>query len=490
MKSKIKVAIIVLVVILVSIVSFVGVYHKDKNKMVNYLPDYTLDSTLVGYRKLVLTVDESSLPSATEETKNEENTTAENTVENTVENVAATEENATTEENVVNETENTTSEEKKDDKKAVNYENLEIYKSAVAVYRNRLKTIGVVNYTVSYDENTGDIEINIPENDQTDTIYSDLTQIGKFEIKDSETQETLINNDDVSSVKVKTVEQKAGTTTVYLDIQFNVKGTNKYSKITEKYQNKTENVEVSNDENNTDTAASTESTDKTVDLVIDGQKLLSTDFDSISDNGNLQLTIGSADSTNYEEINTLRYGGLNIAGLMENDPLPCAFNAKIDRHVGAVLSNKDIMTIVYIEIAIAVIIAGFIIAKYKAKGILATVISVGFLAILLIVIRYANVTLSIDGLFGIGLVYIINSVFAVLVFENVDTKESAKKQSKALVDVIKKYTLIVIPEIITAFICCLAQWESVYSIGMVMFWGVLISWIYNTVVAYFLKNNK
>ena len=103
MKNKIKVARVVLLVVLVSIISFVGIYHKEKNKMVNFLPDYSLDSTLVGYRKLVLNVDKSSFHSA--EKKSEENTTAEN---NTVENAVTTEEN--TVENAVTAEENTANE--------------------------------------------------------------------------------------------------------------------------------------------------------------------------------------------------------------------------------------------------------------------------------------------------------------------------------------------------------------------------------------------
>ena len=110
-------------------------------------------------------------------------------------------------------------------------------------------------------------------------------------------------------------------------------------------------------------------------------------------------------------------------------------------------------------------------------------------AVLAVILLVAVIITAVKG-FNVGLVYLINNIFSILMFEKVDEKGSKKKNTKELNEVIKKYTLIVIPEIITAFICCLAQWETVYSIGMVMFWGVLISWIYNAVVAYFLRNNK
>ena len=51
--------------------------------------------------------------------------------------------------------------------------------------------------------------MDLPEDDKTDIILSDLTEVGKFTIEDSETGEVLLDNGDVKSVKFG--QQNTGT---------------------------------------------------------------------------------------------------------------------------------------------------------------------------------------------------------------------------------------------------------------------------------------
>ena len=60
LQKKINIVIILLAIILVSIISFVGVYKKYQNKMINVIPNYNVGTNLDGHRKAVIEVDNST----------------------------------------------------------------------------------------------------------------------------------------------------------------------------------------------------------------------------------------------------------------------------------------------------------------------------------------------------------------------------------------------------------------------------------------------
>ena len=147
-QKKLSIVLILLLIILVSIISFVGIFYQEKNQMVNVIPAYSLGTDLSGYRKILLTVDEDD--------------------ENNTEDV-------------------------------LTYDN---YVKSANVIKTRLKSMGIEDYTVRCDESTGQIEITIPENDQTEYILSDITQKGSFEIRNTANDEVLMNNDDIVAESV------------------------------------------------------------------------------------------------------------------------------------------------------------------------------------------------------------------------------------------------------------------------------------------------
>ena len=106
---------------------------------------------------------------------------------------------------------------------------------------------------------------------------------------------------------------------------------------------------------------------------------------------------------------------------------------------------------------------------------------------MLIVIRYANVVESLDGILSIFVCYVINSVFAFMISKVLGNKDLTKKESKKSVNnVIKKYGLIIIPELIIATVCLFTSWSAIFSFGMILFWGIVISFVYNVAVTKFI----
>ncbi len=507
-QKKLNIALVILIIILVSLISFVGIYHLDKNQMVSSLPNYILGTDVSGYRFVTL------VPSEIQsDTENESIDLGEAKIED--ENSVETENN-TDGESTENQNEDNSAEKEK--------EKLNNYKKAEEVFRARLKALKIDDFVLAFDEKTGKIELSLPENEQTDVILSDLVQKGNFEVSDTNTGETLLTNKDVKSVNVSATDTY-GYSIVGMDINFNLNGTKIFKDITEQYNSnatiivnavdnetsedtsETENnvseettdenttQENTSEENTTDenavdeSEASGEEVNKTIDIKIDDTVMLSTSFDEVIDSGKLELSMGSyIDET---DLKSALYGGYNIAAIIENDPLPIDYEITGNIYVGGTIQTSDINTIIYVLIGIGVVISIAMIVKFKMKGVLSTILSVGYIAVLLIALRYTNVTLSLEGIFAIGFAFILNLGFYYVLFEKIKDKKLTREEKIENYDkTLKKYCISIIPLIILSIICCFINWDSIYSFGMVTFWAIDISILYNLIVTNFIVRSK
>lgn len=437
-QKKLNLVLIVLIILLLSIVSFGGIYIKDKSNMKNILPSYKLGNDLKGYRQVNFVVEESN-------------------------------------------------DESQDTKK---YEAGD-YRKAADIFKKRLNSLKIDNYTVSCDEYSGKIVITLPEDDKTDTILSDLAETGKFSIVDSTTNEELLNNKDVKSVKVG-VQQGVSSAQMYMSINFNTKGSSKFAQITKNYQNTVEENTVQNESSenasneaeteNNEESTSEEKSSKQVTLKVDDADLMTTDFSQVIDNGVLTLTLGTS-STSTEIDQTQLDSAANLAAIIENEALPVDYKVDSNTYIGSVVDTNTIKGIICIEVAIALAIALVIIIRFRLNGLYAIVLSVGYVAITLICVRLANVTISLEGIIAVLLSYVANILFSVLLLKDYKNSLSKKDKTRLLNNVIKKYTLVLIPELLISIVCCFTIWVPLFSFGMVMFWGLIISWIYNVVIS-------
>ena len=464
-QKKLNVLLVVLVVILLSIASFVGIFTAQKSDMKDIIPSYILSADLVGYRQVTLQIkEETESTGDTAENKTTENTTSE---------------------------ENKTEENKEEKKELTAEEKAANYRDNADVVRSRLKSLKIENFTVTADEVTGKMEITVPEDTRTDIILSDICQVGKFKIADKDTGEELMNNDDVSSVVIGNTSY-SGSLTTYMSINFNSKGRGKFSDITAKYQNvlvpagTAVNTAANSTENsaNTTTSVSTESqyVDKQVVIYLDETELLTTDFDTVVSNGQLPLTLGDL-SEDKDQYNSAK----NLAAIMENKPMHDKYEVTGNTYVAAPVENNIVKVLIYVEIAIALLIALILIVKFGYKGMLASVINVGFVAILLLVIRLTNVKLSLDGIMAIEAGYILQAIYSFMICGLLKNKDlSTKELKEGSTKLLKQFVLIVIPILILSVVCCLAEWAAIFSVGMIVFWSIVIALVYNFIVTKFL----
>ena len=308
--SKIKTITIILAIILVALVGFFGVYTHVQNRMENQVKEYSYATDINGARKLKLKVSDETNDSG--EAKNSEE---------------------------VKTTEN--------------------YKLSKEIIENRLKESDVQDYKIRVNESTGDIWIELPENKDTDQIISNLTVVSKFEITDSDTQEVLMNNDDIKSVQVLygSESQTSTGTSVYLSIQFNKEGTKKFEEITNKYTpnattdsttdennsqeetNTTEETTNSTEEGTDNSTESEEKKEKQVSMKIDDTEIIKTSFEQPIANGLLQLSYGQS-STDNATIEENANKANEVAVLLRNKKLPITYEVEENQYVLSDISRK------------------------------------------------------------------------------------------------------------------------------------------------------
>lgn len=439
----------ILVILAICLISFIGIFIKDKNQMVNILPDYKLSMNLTGARTIKLVVDEStneviydSEGNVSTDGKNDDGTLKEGY---------------------------TKQDEKVNPDKVLNGENYEIVKKII---EKRLQTYGVEEYILKQDSDNGEITLEIPENADTDEIISNLIYLGKFEIIDSDTKEVLLDNSSVKESKAVYSTGDTGTI-VYLSIEFNKEGRKKFEDITKTY------ISSTDEDGNTAT--------KKITINLDDEKLLETHFSETISNGLLQLSIGSA-STDSETIQSYMKQASQVASLIDNEKMPIKYTVESNNYLSTLVNSQTLKIVICTIFIILVIGLIYLCIKYKANGVLLSISFIGYIAILLITLRYTNVIISLEAIVAMVALLIANYTFIKTILNKAQQNELSKK------DIIKqtyiRYASILLPLLIIAIVFTFIKWLPIASIGMIMFWGLIIGFVYNYLVMNILLDEK
>ena len=438
--KTIKIITISLLIVLVSMIGFFGIYKQNKNQMSNVVKDYTYAMDLNGARTIKLTLNTDN----SDEVKTEEN-----------------------------------------------------YKTAKEIIEKRLKKLGVEEYKVNVNNENGEITVQIPEDLNTDTIVSNLTTVGKFEILDSETNDVLLDNNSIESSKVLYNRATSGTS-VYLEIAFNKDGKNKLEEISKTYvktENNTTDENTTTDENattentnetNTENTTSEKSskTEKKISLKIDDSELMSTTFDEPITSGKIQLSVGKA-TTDSTTLKGYVEQAQNVATVLDSGKLPVKYDMKKNQYILSSITEQD-LTYVAVTIAIIAIIAIIVlIIKYKTNGLVAGIAYTGLAALYLLLIRYTNVVISIDSIFAITMMLAFNYIFTIILLSNIKKMKAENVENavqKSVKETYKKFFSRIIPVCILAIVFCFIKWTPINSFGMITFWGIVIIAIYNATI--------
>ena len=473
--KKLKLLTILLTVVLVAMVAFFGVYVLKQNRMENRVKDYSYMMDLKGGRNIILSVD-SSNKTIFKDSEGKEVEDADNlTDEEIKEKGYIKEETPYNSEEVLN---------------------IENYNKSKNVIEKRLKELKVEEYNIRVNEETGDIVIEIPENDNTDTIVSQLSAVGKFEIVDSSTKERLMDTNDLKLVNVMYGSNNSSATssgtTVYLNMEFTKEGTKKLEEITNKYKSDTDSSHDDSEEAEHSHDESEENANK-VTLLVDDNEILSTGFEEPIKTGKIQLSIGRS-STDTKTIKDYTSQASNMVVVLNNGEMPVKYTVHDNQYVLSDITNNDLNIVFYVVLGITCIALILLIFKYKMFGLLGTISFVGLASLLLLVIRYTNVNLSIQGILGIIATLALNYILICKALSKLNSDEYKKSTiGEVIKDTYKEFFIKIIPICIAIIVFCFAGWAPISSFGMVTFWGIVLIAVYNLVITNLLfriQNNK
>ena len=330
--------------------------------------------------------------------------------------------------------------------------------------------MNVGEYKLDLNKETGEITVKIQENDNIEEVLEHLTEQGKFTIIDKETKEVLMDNSDVKSAKVVYgASNETGTsTTVYLQINFNKEGAKKLEEISKTYIAE-EHVHDETEEDD----AHTEEDAKYVSVLLDETTLSSTYFGQTMTTGILYIPITSASDSET----LVEYGKelKTIATVINNGILPIEYNNE-EKTVEPVITQKMIIIGIIVPSILLLIACVCLVVKFKAKGFIATFLQIGYIAMLLLVIRYTNVVITVEGIVGIVIAVSLNYILVYAMLDNLKKKEQIEWKT------IGKFALRTIPVYVIAVILAFNSLTKINSFGMALVWGNFSLYIYNLVI--------
>ena len=466
--KKIKIITIVLAIILVTLVAFAGVYMQTQNRMENKVKDYQLSRELDRGRVI--------------EIKPAENTEAEKlTVEN--------------------------------------------YETIKNTLEKRLKNLGATDYVISLNKEDGTIRIELSEDDNTDLYAYYITAQGQVQIKEKDTGVELLNDSMVKSAKYNYIYNSEGYQT-YVELELTKEGQAKIEEISNNYailSNEVEEIEnaqeeAEQEESTENAETTTETTEQATEETTTEQEnqeqtkkiaVLSigtptTSSDSTEDSeetdtsteydvakiekNKITINVGST-TTNSTSVENNMAKASEISMLVSSGKYPIVYEIENNRLEFSAIITKQIIIFALVILAILLITLVIISIKYKIQGLLVSISYIGFVAIFSLLLRYTNVLISVEGIFAIILIFVINLKL------NTDILKARKinMTNEVVANTYKKFFIKLIPIIILTIVFCFANWTNLSSFGMVMFWGLVLVAIYNILVTKTLlklKENK
>lgn len=473
-EGSLKIILSVLVIVLLALISLGGIYVKHLNTMKNKLPNYKYGMEIDDTNIIKLQVSKNEKDSSGSAKENEEektNVASEEATEEEKSEVSA--ENEKNVENVENSTE-------KNEKNVENAENsteknvqaseseniytADNYKKSKKMIEKRLKVVGIDQYTLRLDENTGDMVVELPTNVMSGVVQS-IFNPGKLEIKISDTNEVIATNSNITSVETGIDNSYANYgygSFVKLDIKFNKEATNKFT-------------EIKNTNELTTTSEDGDIKDRNIAIYIDGSSLCSLtmeEFLKTAIEGTLPLTLGSY-TTDTETLNSSLVQANLTKSLMENEEMPIKYEFT---YTGMVKSNISKTNLVIVLSIIVAIMAIFIIAKYKLEGIFGALSIVGLICSILLLIRFTNIVVTISSIVALASIMFLQCLFVIKVLNN------KQVNSKAFNTGIIEMTKMLIPAFIISLTISFAKIIELSTFGQVIFWGIILFEIFNNII--------
>lgn len=465
-EGSLKTILAILVIILLCLVSFGGVFVKNKNVMKNVLPEYVLGMDLDSNTVLKLDVQKD------ESTENQEG-------------------------------------------QADKY-NADNYKKSKEIIEKRLKLAGVERYTIRLDDETGSIVLEFPDKVDNNIIAyavqngdAQIDITSNIENKEANSEETqtdeaeavvpeenadgttaenegdsteaqdnssgvtglIADNKSIKSVTVtsKNMEYvKQGGSYVEMQINFTGEAVKKFKEIQNSY------VIPKDAEGN--------EKENTVTLFMDGTQIYAkTETLFLQSAVNGSIVIESNYATDSEDLASIENTFNSAKALLETEKLPIEYTQSYQNKIHSNISSLGIIS-VFAVILLAMLV--YLVVKYKLKGIYAELSILGFGALLLLFLRWTSVQISVASLTSIAGMLILQFAYLIKILNN------PKTSSKAFTEKTIEFSKILVPAFIFGIFAALlpalknvgiipGNIFEIASFGMVIFWGLIVFEVFN-----------
>ncbi len=458
--KKVKITTIILAIILISLVAFGGVYIRTQNRMEDKVKEYSFGRELDGERVIELKVSD-----GTSDTTSDKNT------------------DESTEKTTVN-------------PEDLTVENYEIVKNTI---EKRLKSLGAQDYTISLNKEDGTIRVELPENDNTDDLAYYLVASGKVQLKEKDTETELLGDSMVKKAQYTYKTNSSNAYQVYLELILTKEGQDKIDEVKDTYAvlaDEIKDIEAatsSSDDENTDTtdtenvtdeettdntentdSTNTEETKKIAKLSVAGTEY---DIEKIEKN-KITVKIGS-ETSNNTSVNNNMAKAAEICMLVNSGKYPIEYKAQNNRFVYSDISKEQLAYFALILAVILLVVFVVFTIKYKTKGLLSSISCIGFIALLSLLLRYTNVSISIEGVGAIIFVILIDLKLNQMILSKIKKMDFV---NEATVSSYKDLFLKLVPVMIITLVFCFSGWTNLSSFGMIMFWGFMLIAVYNVCI--------
>ena len=279
-----------------------------------------------------------------------------------------------------------------------------------------------------------------------------------------------MDNSDIKRVSVVTSTEDS-TYSTYLKIELNKEGAQKLKDMSNKYvEQKTENEE-SEESEDTDKQKNI----KYVTVKFDDTTMMTTYFDEEMNSGVMYINVGRARDTRQEALADYE-SAQAIASVLNLKKLPIKYSLETDNFVKSEI-NVNEKNVAILAGIIVLIISLVFIAIFKKEGVIAAILGIGYISLLSIIIRYVgDVDITLNSIVALIAVIAMNYIFEWLLLSNQKQNENA-----AFGATMKKFWICSIPVIVSTLVFIFNTALRISSIGMVMFWGILLLAIYNLI---------
>lgn len=450
MEKKLKIILCILLIILITVIGFVGVYSKDTVVFKEKLPKYALAAEFEEKRIVSFKISDEEKEIIYDKDGNKVDSIPE----------GANEEEYKKEKEKINKEENLTSEN---------------YKKVKEIFTARLEASGVEDYKVRLDETNGNITVELPSSLKTDTWIQYLQCKGDFSMTDSKDGTVLIDKSDVKEAKVLYRNDETGGVMVYFDIVFNKEGKQKLLETSKSYMK----IENETNTNETEDNTTEDENQKQVTLTIEGTPMLTTYFGEEMSNGELPISIGTA--SDAESLQSYVEQGNFYAMLINNPDMPLTYTVETNETVKGNLEETGIYIAIATVGTIFVILSIYVIVRFKLDGVISVLSNISWIALLLLAVRYTATEISLNSASAIAILIILNTYLVSKMLKNIKQDKSYENVAKETIRTYLKNADVILIALATSIIFTFMNKAVAFSFGMILFYGIISIGISNLV---------